>query len=255
MRQHSELLRKHGSPRFPGPNATYQPLSLPLDKTNSQSDTRSPLSPTRQPPLQSHGQGSHLSALPQPLHPASGLICFFNLELNVLVSKMESTGQGTCVVCPLFKGTPGQQGRVLNGKWKPGHTLTLHSLDAKAFAWWLSTEVLRAATCLFGCISDGKSCSLRGAQQGCNCRENRNVVQTERLPIRLFLCLNGSFAKLRGGRGQCQGRWGRCVSRNATWLCGFSGSVWGPWSSPTTGDKSFLYCPWCKHYMSCLCVA
>lgn len=152
--------------------------------TPGESDTCNPQPLPGNRHFQSRGQGSHLFALPRRLHLASGLICFFNLELNVLVSNMERTGPGTCVACLLFRGTPGQHGRLLSGKWKAGHTLTLHFLDAKTFAWRLSTKVLGAATCLLGGVSDSKSCSLRRTQQGCNYTEKRNVVQTERLPRR-----------------------------------------------------------------------
>lgn len=51
-----------------------------------------------------------------------------------------------------------------------------------------------------------RAAAWRRAQQGCNCTENRNAVQTERLQEILALCLSGPFAKLRGGRGHFQGK-------------------------------------------------
>ena len=154
---------------------------------------------------------------------------------------MESTGPGTCVVCLLFRGISGQQGRLLSGKGKAGPTLTLHFLDPKAFAWRLSTKVLGAATCLLGCISDSKSCSLRRAQQGCNCTEKQKCCSNREASQEiLILCLSGPFATERR-QGAFSGEVRMCEQKCHLTVWVFRECL-----------KS-LYCPQCKCYMSCAC--
>lgn len=59
MGQHSKLLRKHDGPHSPDPKAAHQPLSLQLDKTNSQvvQHEQLPVSHPAASSPESHAQG------------------------------------------------------------------------------------------------------------------------------------------------------------------------------------------------------
>lgn len=101
-------------------------------KTNAQSLTQAAPSPPARSLLCScmAKVPTYLLFLGPPILPQ--VSSAFHLEPNVLVREMETR---LLPGFPLFKGMSRQQGKVLRRMQKPGHRLTLHFLDAKAFAW------------------------------------------------------------------------------------------------------------------------